>query len=44
MEIVKIASQTQMLAGSPDPQSLDKDAAQISSGDQIGGHDDDFDW
>lgn len=44
IEVVKIASQSQMLAGSPGTKSLDKDAVQITGSSDIGGHDDDFDW
>ena len=44
LEIVKIASQTQMLAGSPVPQVLDKDVTPISDGGDIGGREDEYDW
>ena len=48
MEIVKIASQTQMLAGSPGSQTLSKPGSDpgdtIDDGDLIGGRSNGFDW
>ena len=44
LEVVKINIHQQMLSGSPASQTLDKGATPISSGSEIGGHDDDFDW